>query len=33
MPMGKLDLTDEDREILEKLVNGGDNKDIDNYKL
>lgn len=33
MPMGKLDLTDEDRELLEKLVNGDDNKNNDNYKL
>lgn len=33
MPMGKLDLTDEDRELLEKLVNGEDNKNSDNYKL
>jgi len=33
IPMGKLDLTDEDRELLEKLVNGDDNKNNDNYKL
>lgn len=33
MPMGKLDLTDEDRELLEKLVSGDDNKNNDNYKL
>jgi hypothetical protein len=33
VPMGKLDLTDEDRELLEKLVNGDDNKNNENYKL
>ena len=33
MPMGKLDLTEEDRELLEKLVSGDDNKNNDNYKL
>lgn len=32
-PMGKLTLSDEDREILEKLVNGEDDKKTDNYKL
>jgi len=32
MPMGKLDLTDEDRELLEKLVNSEDDKP-EKYKL
>jgi hypothetical protein len=32
MPMGKLDLTDEDRELLEKLVNSDDDKP-EKYKL
>lgn len=33
-PMGKLTLSDEDREILEKLVNDtGNNNDTENYKL
>ena len=30
MPMGKLELSDEDRKILDQLVNDGDNKK-DNY--
>jgi hypothetical protein len=33
-PMGKLTLSDEDREILDRLVNNGDdNKGESNYKL
>lgn len=32
MPMGKLDLTDEDRELLEKLVNSEEDKP-EKYKL
>ena len=32
MPMGKLELSDEDRKILESLVNENDNK-TDNYQL
>jgi len=32
IPMGKLDLTDEDRELLEKLVNSEDDKP-EKYKL
>lgn len=33
-PMGKLTLSDEDREILDRLVNNGeDNKEESNYKL
>ena len=33
-PMGKLTLSDEDREILDKLVNdGSDNKGTSNYML
>lgn len=32
MPMGKLELSDEDRKILDQLVNDGDNKK-DNYTL
>ena len=33
-PMGKLTLSDEDRVLLDKLVNdGGDNKEESNYKL
>lgn len=33
-PMGKLTLSDEDREILDKLMNEGpDNKGTANYKL
>ena len=34
VPMGKLTLSDEDREILDRLVNNGeDNKEESNYKL
>ena len=32
MPMGKLELSEEDRKMLEQLVNDDDNKS-DNYKL
>ena len=32
-PMGKLELTDDDRAILEKLMNDGDNKKDSNYSL
>jgi hypothetical protein len=32
-PMGKLTLSDEDREILDKLVNDGDNKSTSNYTV
>jgi len=32
-PMGKLTLSDEDRDLLDKLVNDGDNKNESNYKL
>lgn len=31
--MGKLELTDEDRELLDKLVNDGNSSKSDNYKL
>jgi hypothetical protein len=34
MPMGKLTLSDEDRELLDKLVNDGNNDNTtENYKL
>jgi hypothetical protein len=33
MPMGKLELTDDDRAILEKLMNEGDNNKNSNYTL
>ena len=34
MPMGKLELSDEDRELLDKMINGDDDKiGSDNYKL
>jgi len=34
MPMGKLTLSDEDRELLDKLVSDGNNDNItENYKL
>lgn len=33
MPMGKLSLTDEDREILDKLMNDTNNNDSSTYKL
>lgn len=32
-PMGKLELTDEDRELLDKLVNDGNNQTTNNYKI
>lgn len=32
-PMGKLTLSDEDREILDKLVNSGDDNKSSNYKI
>lgn len=32
-PMGKLELTDEDRELLDKLVNDGNASKSDNYKI
>lgn len=32
MPMGKLNLSDEDRELLDKLIND-DEKGVENYKL
>ena len=34
MPMGKLELSDEDRELLDKMINGDDDKiGNDNYKI
>lgn len=33
MPMGKLTLSDEDRELLDKLVSDGNNTSSENYKL
>lgn len=32
-PMGKLELTDEDRELLDKLVNEGSDSKNNNYKV
>jgi hypothetical protein len=32
-PMGKLELTDEDRELLDKLVNDGNDSKNNNYKV
>jgi hypothetical protein len=32
-PMGKLELTDEDRDLLDKLVNEGNDSKPSNYKL
>ena len=32
-PMGKLELTDEDRDLLDKLVNEGNDSKPNNYKL
>jgi hypothetical protein len=32
-PMGKLELTDEDRELLDKLVNEGNDSKNNNYKV
>ena len=31
--MGKLELTDEDRELLDKLVNDGNESKNNNYKI
>jgi hypothetical protein len=31
--MGKLTLSEEDRDLLDKLVNDGDNKNETNYRL
>ena len=34
MPMGKLELSDEDRALLDKMISGDDDKiESDNYKL
>lgn len=33
MPMGKLELSDEDRAILDKMINDSDNKGEANYQL
>ena len=33
MPMGKLSLSDEDRELLDKLISDDEDKKSDNYKL
>jgi len=34
MPMGKLELSDEDRELLDKMISGDDDKiGSDNYKI
>ena len=33
VPMGKLELTDEDRELLDKLVNDRNDNKTENYKL
>ena len=33
MPMGKLTLSDEDRELLDKLITEDDKRDQENYKL
>jgi hypothetical protein len=34
MPMGKLELSDEDRELLDKMISGDDDKiESDNYKI
>ena len=33
MPMGKLELSDEDRLLLDKMINEGDNKSESNYTL
>ena len=32
-PMGKLTLSEEDRDLLDKLVNDGDNKNETNYRM
>jgi hypothetical protein len=32
-PMGKLTLSEEDRDLLDKLVNDGDNKSETNYRM
>lgn len=33
MPMGKLELSDEDRLLLDKMINEGDSKSESNYTL
>ena len=33
LPMGKLSLSEEDRELLDKLVNEGNNNSTENYQL
>lgn len=33
MPMGKLELSDEDRELLDKMINDGSDNKKDNYSL
>jgi hypothetical protein len=33
MPMGKLELSDEDRALLDKMISGDDKIESDNYKL
>ena len=33
MPMGKLELSDEDRALLDKMISDGDNKSETNYTL
>jgi hypothetical protein len=33
MPMGKLELSDEDRALLDKMINDGDDNKSENYKL
>ncbi len=33
MPMGKLELSDEDRELLDKMINDGTDNKKDNYSL
>ena len=33
VPMGKLELSDEDRALLDKMISGDDKIESDNYKL
>jgi hypothetical protein len=33
MPMGKLELSDEDRALLDKMINDGDDNKSENYKI
>ena len=33
MPMGKLELSDEDRALLDKMISGDDKIESDNYKI